>query len=47
MAEYEADVMLNGKNPPLVRETDHAKQRSGESEEALRRIYVRASEPVD
>jgi len=45
MAEYEADVMLNGKNPPLVRETDHAKQRSGESEEALRRIYVRASEP--
>src|SRR5882762_6503915 len=45
MAEYEADVILNGKNPPLVRETDHAKQRSGESEEALRRIYVRASEP--
>jgi len=44
MAEYEADVILNGKNPPLVRDTDHAKQRSGESEEALRRIYVRASE---
>jgi hypothetical protein len=43
--EYEADVMLSGKNPPLVRETDHAKQRTGESEEALRRLFVRASEP--
>src|SRR6266850_5347795 len=43
--EYEADVTLNGKNPPLVRETDHAKQRTGESEEALRRLFVRASEP--
>jgi hypothetical protein len=43
--EYEADVMLDGKNPPLVREIDHAKQRTGESEEALRRLFVRASEP--
>jgi hypothetical protein len=45
MDEYEADVMLSGKKPPLVRETDHAKQRTGESEEALRRLFVRASEP--
>jgi hypothetical protein len=43
--EYEADVMLSGKNPPLVRETDHAKQRTGESEDDLRRLFVRASEP--
>jgi hypothetical protein len=45
MDEYEADVMLSGKTPPLVRETDHAKQRTGESEEDLRRLFVRASEP--
>jgi hypothetical protein len=43
--EYEADVVIDGKQQPWVRETDHAKNRSEESAEALRRLYVRASEP--
>ncbi len=43
--EYDVDVFLNGRQPPRVRETDHAKNRTDESEAALQRLFVRAREP--
>jgi hypothetical protein len=43
--EYDADVFLNGGNPPRARETDHAKARTDEGEAALQRLLVRAREP--
>jgi len=43
--EYDADVFLNAKEPPRVRETDHATSRTGEGEAALQRLLVRAREP--
>jgi hypothetical protein len=43
--EYDADVFLDGGNPPRVRETDHASGRTDESEAALQRLLVRAREP--
>jgi hypothetical protein len=45
LEEYDADVFLNGQEAPRIRETDHAKGRAGEGEEALRRLMVRASSP--
>jgi hypothetical protein len=45
LEEYDADVFLNGKEGPRVRETDHTTGRAGEGEEALRRLMVRASSP--
>ncbi|MEA2172739.1 MAG: hypothetical protein QOD00_331, partial [Blastocatellia bacterium] len=45
LEEYDADVFLNGKESPRVRETDHTTGRAGEGEEALRRLMVRASSP--
>ena len=43
--EYDADIFLNAKEPPRVRETDHATSRKGEGEGALQRLLVRAREP--
>src|ERR1044071_1399970 len=43
--EYDADVFLKAKEPPRVRETDHAKNRTDEGEAALQRLFVRAREP--
>lgn len=43
--EYDADVFLKGVEPPRVRETDHATNRTGEGEAALQRLLVRAREP--
>jgi hypothetical protein len=43
--EYDADVFLNGRESPRVRETDHATNRTGEGEAALQRLLVRAREP--
>lgn len=43
--EYDADVFLDAANEPRVRETDHATGRTGEGEEALRRVLVRATAP--
>jgi hypothetical protein len=45
LEEYDADVFLNGRESPRIRETDHASGRGGEGEEALRRLMVRASSP--
>ncbi|MBA2732819.1 MAG: hypothetical protein H0U54_07985 [Acidobacteria bacterium] len=43
--EYDADIFLNAKEPPRVRETDHATNRTSEGEAALQRLLVRAREP--
>jgi hypothetical protein len=43
--EYEADVLLEGTEPPRVRETNHATGHQAEGDEALRRLLVRAREP--
>jgi hypothetical protein len=43
--EYDADVFLHGREPPRVREMDHATNRAGEGEAALQRLLVRAREP--
>lgn len=43
--EYEADVFLNGAEPPRVRETDHTTGRQSEGEAASQRLFVRAHEP--
>jgi hypothetical protein len=45
LEEYDADVFLNGKDGPRIRETDHTTGRAGEGDEALRRLMVRASSP--
>jgi hypothetical protein len=45
LAEYEADVLLNGGDPPTIRAIDLARDQNGEGDEALRRLLVRASEP--
>jgi len=44
LAEYEADVYLSSQDAPRVRELDHASGRTGEGEEALQRLLVRAVE---
>lgn len=43
--EYDADIFLNEREQPRVRETDHATNRTGEGEAALQRVLVRAREP--
>jgi hypothetical protein len=45
LEEYDADVFIHAKENLRVRETDHTTGRSGEGEEALRRLMVRASSP--
>jgi hypothetical protein len=45
LEEYEANVMLDGGPATRVREVDHATGRSGEGEDALTRLLVRAREP--
>ena len=41
--EYDANVFLNAKNTPHVREKDHAAGREAEGEAALQRLLVRAN----
>lgn len=43
--EYDADILLQAGAGVTVRETDHATGRTGEGDEALRRLLVRASSP--
>ena len=45
LEDYEADVLLSGSGPPVVRETNHASGRTDEGAGALQRLLVRASEP--
>jgi hypothetical protein len=43
--EYDADIVLSGDGEPRVRETDHASGRQGEGGDALKRLFVRATQP--
>lgn len=45
LEDYEANLFLNAGEPPQVEETDLATGRTGEGDEAYRRLVVRATEP--